>query len=100
MVTTFLFATAEIGVMQERTGWPSRCTVQAPHSAIPQPNLVPVRPSSSRSVHNRGVSPGKSTFCRLPLMSSGIIVALLSGSLRGWLWLVAWLPLFQRLNCL
>ena len=31
-------------VMQERAGAPSMCTVQAPHSAMPQPNLVPVMP--------------------------------------------------------
>src|SRR2546425_7735271 len=82
MVTTFLFATAEIGVRQERTAWPSTWTVQAPQSAIPQPNLVPVRPISSRSVHSRGVSPGTSTLCRLPLMSSWIIAALLLSSSR------------------
>jgi hypothetical protein len=27
---------------------PSTCTVQAPHSAAPQPNFVPVMPSTSR----------------------------------------------------
>src|SRR6267143_2404863 len=48
-------------------------TVQAPQSAIPQPNLVPVRPISSRSVHSRGISPGKSKVCDLPLISSRII---------------------------
>src|SRR5688572_17311427 len=63
--------------MQERTGWPSRCTVQAPHSAIPQPNFVPVRPIASRRAHNSGVSAGRSTVCRFPLMSRGIIAALL-----------------------
>ena len=31
MVVTFLPAAAETGVWHERTGWPSRCTVQAPH---------------------------------------------------------------------
>ena len=30
-------------------------TVHAPHIAIPQPNLVPVRPSSSRRTQRRGV---------------------------------------------
>jgi hypothetical protein len=40
----FLPAAADTGVTQERIGWPSRCTVQAPHRATPQPNLVPVRP--------------------------------------------------------
>jgi len=49
---------AEIGVTHERVGRPSRCTVHAPHSAMPQPNFVPVSPSSSRSVHSSAVSPG------------------------------------------
>jgi hypothetical protein len=31
------------------------CTVQAPHNATPQPNLVPVRPSSSRKYHMSGI---------------------------------------------
>jgi hypothetical protein len=35
-------AAAVTGVTHERVAWPSRCTVQAPHSAMPQPNLVPV----------------------------------------------------------
>ena len=39
------------GAVQERIAWPSTSTVQAPHSAAPQPNLVPVRPISSRSTH-------------------------------------------------
>jgi hypothetical protein len=30
---------------------PSTCTAQAPQSAIPQPNFVPVMPSSSRNTH-------------------------------------------------
>lgn len=49
------------GVMQERIAWPSRCTAQAPQAAIPQPNLVPVRPITSRSTHNNGMSAGTST---------------------------------------
>ena len=61
MVVTLLFATAESGVTQARTGWPSTCTVQAPHSAMPQPNLVPVSPSSSRRAHSSGVSSGRLT---------------------------------------
>src|SRR2546430_9081378 len=56
MVVMALPAAAEIGVMQERVATPSRCTVHAPHSAIPHPNFVPVRPNSSRSVHRMGVS--------------------------------------------
>ena len=38
---------------QERIGVPSRCTVQAPHWAMPQPNLVPVMPRTSRSTHSK-----------------------------------------------
>ena len=35
------------------------CTVQAPHSAMPQPNLVPVMPSVSRRTHEqRGIRGG------------------------------------------
>ena len=41
-----------IGVMQERVGTPSTCTVQAPHSAMPQPNFVPVMPSTSRNTQS------------------------------------------------
>ena len=43
------------GVTHERTARPSTCTVQAPHAATPQPNLVPVRFSSSRSSHSSGI---------------------------------------------
>src|SRR5262245_19482249 len=90
IVVTFLLATAESGVMHERTGWPSTCTVQAPHSAIPQPNLDPVSPSWSRNAQSSGVLSGRSTVYRLPLMVTGIIVLLLSalrrhGPLRQWI---------------
>ena len=44
MVVIFLPATAEMGVTQERVAAPLTCTVQAPHCAMPQPNLVPVSP--------------------------------------------------------
>ena len=54
--------TAEIGNIQERTGTPSTCTVQAPHCAMPQPYLVPVNFSLSRSTHNRGISGFASTI--------------------------------------
>src|SRR6266404_6211652 len=55
-------------VMHERVAVPSMCTVQAPHSAWPQPNLVPVMPSTSRSTQRSGVSPSTSTLCCLPLI--------------------------------
>ncbi|MGH6962464.1 MAG: hypothetical protein ACREE7_18450, partial [Dongiaceae bacterium] len=34
--------------MQERVGTPSIWTVQAPHCAMPQPNLGPVRKQTNR----------------------------------------------------
>jgi hypothetical protein len=52
-----------IVVIQERVATPSTCTVQAPQSAMPQPNLVPVMPSTSRSTQRSGVSPSTSTLC-------------------------------------
>src|SRR2546428_7050618 len=55
MVVIFLPSAATTGSTQERTAETSRCTVQAQHCAIPQPYLVPVRPSCSRIAHNRGV---------------------------------------------
>src|SRR5262245_23835815 len=65
MVVTDLPATSDIGTPHERTASPSRCTVQAPHSATPQPNLVPIRPSSSRRYHMRGIdgSPSNALSC-------------------------------------
>ena len=80
MVVTFLPCAAEIGVTPARVGVPSRCTVQAPQSAMPHPNFVPVSPSSSRSAQSSGVSAGTSRLTALPLMSSVVIVDLfLSG---------------------
>src|SRR5689334_8489325 len=54
-------------VMHERVAAPSKWTVQAPHSAMPQPNLVPVMPRTSRSTQSSGVSPSTSTLCVVPL---------------------------------
>src|SRR5258707_8960807 len=56
-----------IGVTQERTASPLTCTVQAPHCAIPQPNLVPVKPTSSRNTQRSGISPSTSSRCEVPL---------------------------------
>src|SRR5581483_3290468 len=41
-------ATAPTVVVQERRGWPSTSTVQAPQSPSPQPYFVPVSPASNR----------------------------------------------------
>ena len=40
-----LLAALAVHTTQVRIGVPLRCTVQAPHCAIPQPNLVPVSPA-------------------------------------------------------
>ena len=61
MVVTDLPATVDTGMLQERMARPSIITVQAPHWAMPQPNLVPVSLSESRSTHSSGVSGSRST---------------------------------------
>lgn len=66
MVVMFLPATSETGVEQERTAAPSTCTVQAPHSPAPQPNLVPVKFNESRKTQSSGVSGGRLTLRSLP----------------------------------
>src|SRR6266581_7647224 len=66
MVVTALPAAAETGTLQERTGLPSMCRVQAPHWAMPQLNLVPVSPRESRITQSSGVSGATSTECRTP----------------------------------
>ena len=43
-----------IGTEQERIATPLTWTVQAPHWAMPQPNFVPVSPSSSRITQSSG----------------------------------------------
>ena len=65
-------------------GRPSTCTVQAPHWAMPQPNLVPVRPSRSRSTQSRGMSAGAFTSRSAPLTVS--FMALSSRGLRTIAW--------------
>src|SRR6202042_901501 len=66
MVVIFLPSARETGATQERTASPSICTVQAPQRAIPQPNLVPVSCSESRSTQSSGVDGGSSTETGLP----------------------------------
>src|SRR5215471_6909864 len=67
MVVIVFPATAEIGVTQARIGDPLLWTVHAPHKDMPQPNLVPVKPSVSRRTQSRGMAAGTSTDCGLPL---------------------------------
>ena len=64
MVVTARPSTSDTGVMQERTGLPSTCTVQAPQAATPQPNFVPVSLRCSRSTQSSGVSAPTATSRR------------------------------------
>src|SRR6266511_2329094 len=77
MVSTLWPAAAETGTEQERTGSPFRCTVQAPHWAMPQPNLGPFTSSTSRNTQSKGISGSTSALRFLPLTVSSIIWDLL-----------------------
>src|ERR1700736_2007601 len=68
IVVTLAEPTDATGVMHERIGCPSRCTVQAPHKAMPQPNFGPKIPSASRNAHKSGMSGSTSATIILPLM--------------------------------
>ena len=68
MVVICLPSAAETGITQERAASPSTCTVQAPHTATPQPYLVPVRPTCSRITHSSGVLGLTLTSSDLPLI--------------------------------
>src|SRR5207244_11429917 len=67
MVVTDLPCTLDTGVRQENVRPPSMCTMEAPHCPAPQPYLVPVSLSSSRSTHRRGVPSGAALVTGLPL---------------------------------
>src|SRR5918992_1786939 len=84
MVVTFLPTATDTGVTQERFGAPSRCTVQAPHWAMPQPNLVPVRPRRSRNTQRRGMSDGAFTSRSTPFTVSFMAMSP-SGLRKDWL---------------
>ena len=76
-MTTFLPPSALIVVMHERTACPSTCTVQAPQKPPPQPNFVPVRPSSSRRYQSRGMSGSPSNVRLDPLIVKVTMVSVL-----------------------
>jgi hypothetical protein len=75
MVKTSAPSTAEAGSTQERVGEPFTCTVQAPHCAAPQPNLVPLRSRTSLNTHRSGMSGGTSTLTRLVFTVKEIFMA-------------------------
>jgi hypothetical protein len=91
MVVTFLPATLEIAVMQERVASPLMCTVQAPQSAIPHPNFVPVMFRVSRSTQSSGMSGLTSTDWGLPFkvkliaMESSLLQVDILQQLRAWM---------------
>src|SRR5882672_11566814 len=68
MVVICLPTAAATGVKHERTATPSIWIVQAPHCAMPQPYLVPVRPTFSRNAHKSGMLGSTSTLCDWPLI--------------------------------
>src|SRR2546427_1404944 len=68
MVVICLPSAALTGITHERTALPSICTVHAPHIAMPQPYLVPVRPTCSRIAHSRGVLGSTLTSLAFPLI--------------------------------
>src|SRR5258707_7360560 len=73
IVVTCFPSARDTGATQERIALPSRCTVHAPQSAIPQPNFVPVNPSDSRSTHNKGVDGSTSTCTAFPFTKKLVI---------------------------
>src|SRR5215831_20441413 len=81
MVVIDASATLAAGVMHERRATPLISTVQAPHWAIPQPNLVPLSSSPSRSAQSSGMSSGASSVLTCPLTFSRSFIA--SASLEG-----------------
>ena len=74
IVVTCAPETAETGSTQDRVGVPFKCTVHAPHWAMPQPNLVPVKLKSSRSTHRRGLSVDALVLTALPFSVKPIIL--------------------------
>src|SRR3954463_12028880 len=83
MVVTLRPSASETGVWQANVGAPSTCTVQAPHWAMPQPNLVPVRPATSRIAHSSGMSGSASAVHALPFRVSWMAIDDLAGQKGG-----------------
>jgi hypothetical protein len=71
-----------IGMLQERVGSPSTCTVHAPHCAMPQPNFVPVIFKCSRMTHSNGASGSASTLTGRPLIVK-LVIRQFSSRVKG-----------------
>src|SRR5690349_24668124 len=74
MVVTVRPDTSDTWVWHEKARLPSIWTMQAPHRPVPQPNLVPVSLSPSRSTHSRGVCDGASVDAGLPLTVNWVVI--------------------------
>ena len=61
---------------QERDSLPSTWTVQAPHIAMPQPNLVPCSPATSRIAQSNGMFGSTSSVVLLPFKKN--VVAMMT----------------------
>src|SRR5262245_61396268 len=84
MVTILSVAFTSLTRMeQERCTSPLTCTAQAPHWAMPQPYLVPVRPACSRKAQSRGVLPSTFKSTVFPFTLSLATFFLLLESARG-----------------
>jgi len=69
MVVILSPAVAETGIKHDRIGRPSICTVHAPHSPMPHPNLVPFNFNESLITQSNGVLGSKSdSSCSAPLI--------------------------------
>jgi hypothetical protein len=70
---------AETGVKHERTAFPPKWTVHAPHWPMPHPYLVPFKLRTSRMTHSKGVSLATSTLAARPFtVNSNAMTALSS----------------------
>src|ERR1700730_17265953 len=71
-VVMLLFCAALVGMVQDRTDFPSRITVHAPHWPRPQPNFGPCSPRLSRKTYKSGVLESALTTRAFPFTLSEI----------------------------
>src|SRR5467141_1925615 len=93
MVVTCLPSARDSGATQDRMAFPSRCTVHAPHSAIPQPNFVPIISSESRRTHSKGVAGSTSTCAGIPFTKKLVMCGLPPVFLKYGLGILIWMEL-------
>src|SRR5260370_28395200 len=91
--------TAPTGTTHDRIASPFRCTVQAPQSAAPQPNLVPVSPRTSRRYQRTGISGSPSNERSTPFTLNWIIESPPPSTAKIDLLVQSESPLSERLPC-